>query len=65
MENRDLAMQTRCPTCLGEQYGATVLQFSNGKHGCTCCGRYTEPMSQSDWYLALARARRARAKEQR
>lgn len=59
----ELAMQTRCPRCLGEQYAMNVIGFSQGKHGCTICGHPSRPMTQDEWYDALHQARLDREKK--
>ncbi len=56
-------MQTRCPHCLGEQWAMTVIAFSQGMHGCTCCGKLTTPMTDAQWRAALRRKRQALADE--
>lgn len=54
----DVAMQVRCPTCLGEQWALTVLPFSYGQVGCTVCGEPSKVMTEQQWRDALAAARR-------
>lgn len=60
--DRDIAMQSRCPHCLGEQWAMTVIAFSRGEHGCTVCGWKTKPMTNEQWYAALA-AKRAEERQ--
>ncbi len=57
VDGQEMAMQARCPHCLGEQWMMTVAAFSRGEHGCTKCGWYTTPMTYPQWYEAL-RAKR-------
>lgn len=52
-----LAMQSRCPTCLGEQYVLNVIPFSQGNYGCSVCGAKTKPMTYEQWRAALRKAR--------
>ncbi len=56
-EGEEMAMQTRCPHCLGEQWVMTVIAFSAGEHGCTKCGWHTRPMTYAQWHAALAAKR--------
>lgn len=55
-----VAMQSRCPHCLGEQYVLNILGFSNGENGCSKCGEKTAVMTYEQWYesLRIARLRR-------
>lgn len=57
MNREDMAMQTRCPHCLGEQYILNVIAFSEGENGCSVCGQRTTPMDRHDWYRVLAEKR--------
>lgn len=52
-----MAMQTRCPHCLAEQYVLNVIEFSAGECGCHLCGKKTTPMTYRKWYDALKAAR--------
>lgn len=59
VDGEELAMQSRCPHCLGEQWVMTVIAFSRGEHGCTKCGWKTTPMTYAQWYAALSAKRNA------
>lgn len=55
-----VAMQSRCPHCLGEQYCLNVIGFSTGKRGCTVCGEKSTVMTYEQWHDALDAARQRR-----
>ncbi len=59
MSVTDVAMQSRCPTCLAEQYVMNVIAFSLGEIRCGGCGRRTTKMTRGQYVAALHQAREA------
>lgn len=51
--NTELAMQSRCPACLREQYVLNVVEFSEGAVPCDRCGVYSRRMTYVQWHEAM------------
>ena len=61
MKPNDIAMQTRCVYCLGEQYVHSVIDVSYGEAGCAWCGMYSHIMTRTEYADTLAAARQRQA----
>lgn len=62
MNEANIAMQTRCPSCDKEQHALNVLAFSNGEVPCQHCGKLSRQMTYDQWYGALNLLRRTKEK---
>lgn len=59
--NGEPVMQPRCPGCLTERYGATVLAFSHGAP-CPQCGHSKVYTNKELYRRALSEARQREAR---
>jgi hypothetical protein len=56
----DIAMQSLCVHCLGEQYALAVYFVSMGEEPCAWCGAYSEKMTTEKYWQTLREARATR-----
>lgn len=64
MDDKNVAMQSRCIHCLGEHYAPAVIAISYGEAPCHNCGKLSHEMPWADYVEALSKARERIAGQQ-